>query len=276
MPVVACGPLTPAQLGAAAELAAEYLDAADALRADFAARPDLAVTLTVDGVVAGVAFGHPDGEDGVTLEGIAVTAAHAARGLGSRLLSRFERAAADAGGVSVGLGSGGGYVEHFYVKNGYRQTEYMIVIPGGDRRRLDLGDREVLRERHWAPDELVLNVATPEGYAPPVKAALAARLGARQVCCIFCKPLAGPTAESGGVQAAERQRFQVMRRPASGTRPLATRASGRSGVRIWCTNVPVTGQAALFRGLRACRATSSGDARWKCHTTSRWLNPSSP
>jgi GNAT superfamily N-acetyltransferase len=187
-----CSRLTPGQLPAAVELAAEFLgqSGADALLADFAAYPGLAIALTIDGTLAGVAFGHPDGEDGATLEGITVDDAHTAHGLGSLLLARFEQAAADAGYRDVNLGSGGGYVEHFYLKNGYQQAEYMVIIPGGDRQCLDRGGLDVLRERHWEPDDLVLNIAAPEGYSPAVKAALEQRLHASEVCCIFCKPIA--------------------------------------------------------------------------------------
>jgi len=189
MATSSCSRLAAGELGAAGALAAEFLgrEGAEALAADFAAHPELAIALRVGGIVTGVAFGRPDGEGGATLEGITVDDAHSARGIGSLLLARFERAAAKAGYSSVSLGSGGGYVEHFYVKNGYRQTEYMVVIPGGDRRRLDLGGLEVLRERHREPGILVLNIAAPEGYAPVVKAALRQRLRASEVCCIFCK-----------------------------------------------------------------------------------------
>ena len=135
-------------------------------------------------------FGHPDGEHGATLDGITVDDAHTAHGLGSLLLARFEQAAADAGCRDVNLGSGGGYVEHFYVKNGYQQVEYMVVIPGGERHRLDLDGLKVLRERHGQPDGLVLNIAAPEGYSPAIKAALEQRLHASEVCCIFCKLIA--------------------------------------------------------------------------------------
>lgn len=186
-----CAPLTPGQRAAAVELATEFLgpSGADALLADFAAFPALAIALTIDGTVAGVAFGHPNGDDGATLEGITVDDAYTARGHGSLLLARFEQAAAGAGYRNVSLGSGGGYVEHFYLKNGYQQTEYMVVIPGADRQHLDLDGLEVLRERHWAPDDLVLNIATPQGYSPAVKSALEQRLQASEVCCIFCKPI---------------------------------------------------------------------------------------
>ncbi len=186
-----CSRVTPGQLAAAAELAAEFLgqSGADALLADFAAHPELAIALTIDGTLAGVAFGHPDGEDGATLEGITVDDAHTAHGFGSLLLARFEQAAADVGYRNVNLGSGGGYVEHFYLKNGYQQAEYMVIIPDGDRQHLDLDGLDVLRERHWEPNDLVLNIAAPQGHSPAVKSELEQRLHASEVCCIFCKPI---------------------------------------------------------------------------------------
>jgi hypothetical protein len=66
----------------------------------------------------------------------------------------------------------------------------MVVIPDGDRQRLDLDGLDVLRERHQDPDDLVLNIAAPEGYSPAVKSALQQRLQASEVCCIFWKPVA--------------------------------------------------------------------------------------
>ena len=197
--LLAARSLTPGQLEAAAELAAKFLGSsgADALRADFAAFPGLAIALTIDGTVAGVAFGHPAAEDGATPEGITVDDEHTSRGLGSLLLARFEQAAADAGYRDVNLGSAGGYVEHFYLKNGYQQAEYMVVIPDGDRQCLDLGSLEVLRERRWEPNDLVLNIAAPDGYSQAVKSALEQRLHASEVCCIFWKPIT-PAQNQGG------------------------------------------------------------------------------
>ena len=191
MPAAVCSRLTAGQLADATELAAEFLgdSGAAALAADFATHPGLAMSLTVDGAVAGVAFGHADGAGGATLEGITVDDAHTAHGLGSALLACFEEAAGHLGYRNVNLGSGDGYVEHFYVKNGYQQTEYMVVIPDGDRELLDLDGLDVLRERHPEPDVLVLNIAAPEGYLPASKAELGERRHARELCCIFSKPI---------------------------------------------------------------------------------------
>ena len=73
----------------------------------------------------------------------------------------------------------------------------MVVIPHGDRQCLDLAGLEVLRERRQEPDDLVLNLATPEGYSPTVKSALEQRLPASEVCCIFWKQIT-PAQHEGG------------------------------------------------------------------------------
>jgi GNAT superfamily N-acetyltransferase len=121
--------LTAGQLPAAVEIAMEFLgqSGTDDLRADFAAHPELTIALTIDGAVQGVAFGHPVQDGGASLQGITVDDAHTARGLGSLLLASFERAAADAGCRTVSLGSGPGYVEHFYLKNGYSQPVAALI-----------------------------------------------------------------------------------------------------------------------------------------------------
>jgi GNAT superfamily N-acetyltransferase len=187
-----CFVLTGEHLDAAREVAANFVGAQgpETLAARHAAYPGFAIGLSVDGTLVGLAFGYPNSHGGVTLEAIAVDHAYSGRGLGSALLARFERAVAEAGYDNVDLGSAPGYVEHFYLKNGYEQTEYMVVIPDGDRRNLDLDGLEVLRERHWEHDDLVLNIAAPEGYSPAVKAALAARLQDPVISCIFRKPIA--------------------------------------------------------------------------------------
>lgn len=250
---VSCCPLTVQQVARAAELAEEFLggqSGVDALAASFAGHPELAIALTIDGTVEGVAFGHPDGEGGAMLEGITVDDAHTAHGLGSLLLARFEQAAADAGCRNVNLGSGGGYVEHFYLRNGYRQTEYLIAIPGGDRQLLDLDGLEVLRERHWEPNCLVLNIAAPEGYSPPVKAALAQRLRvlASEVSCIFRKPVAAARPLPPGSGAPRRASLAHPQRQRPYVAPIVRRRRAGASARIPPRARPWAKSSALDHG----------------------------
>ena len=88
------------------------------------------VALIKDGEVAGVAFGrlrsidHPD-DDSFMLDGIAVRYDYQKQGYG-KLLSAFEKAAADYGAPSVSVGSACGYVERFYIDCGYVPVQYKI------------------------------------------------------------------------------------------------------------------------------------------------------
>ena len=55
---------------------------------------------------------------------------YAGRGFGSRLLQYFDRQIERAGYTVCSLGSAGGYVEHFYIKNGYRPNKFAFWVPG--------------------------------------------------------------------------------------------------------------------------------------------------
>ena len=77
------------------------------------------------------------------LNGIAVKDAYRRSGLGTRLLQAFERAAKEYGAAVISVGSAGGYVEKFYLNNGYQPTEYKIYTKEGIRSVKnfeDLGD----------------------------------------------------------------------------------------------------------------------------------------
>ena len=77
------------------------------------------------------------------LNGIGVKDAYRRSGLGTRLLQAFERAAKEYGAAVISVGSAGGYVEKFYLNNGYQPTEYKIYTKEGIRSVKnfeDLGD----------------------------------------------------------------------------------------------------------------------------------------
>lgn len=99
------------------------------------------------GELVGFALGRPRTESSVELVGIAVDDEHTRMGVGSRLLDAFEGTVADLGYDRVSLGSAGGYVDEFYVSNGY-YPESILVRTARD----DLPERyrerfAVLRER---------------------------------------------------------------------------------------------------------------------------------
>mgnify|MGYP000536328729 CR=1 FL=1 len=78
----------------------------------------------------GVCYGHPSkrSPDEVVLQGIAVnldvTKAYARRGIGSKLIEAFQKAAAKKGFRKIGFGAADDLkVEKFYLKNGFKAVE---------------------------------------------------------------------------------------------------------------------------------------------------------
>lgn len=63
-------------------------------------------------------------EELFVLQGIAIDWDHKANGLGGILLKHWEKKASDHGYRTIGVGSADGYVEGFYLKNGYLPKQY--------------------------------------------------------------------------------------------------------------------------------------------------------
>ncbi len=138
-------------------LKCEYLDAMElapwsARRAKY---PELFCGCSLQGELIGVCYGWPFREDRpgapdkLVLQGIAVISDYNGRGYGSRLLQFWEQQALRSGRWTVGVGSAGGYVDRFYLKNGYRPVQYMIGLPAESR------PPAALRERYGAGGERV-------------------------------------------------------------------------------------------------------------------------
>lgn len=86
----------------------------------------------IDGRLAGICFGWPRREQvaldaSFQLDGIAIIHPYNARGRGSRLISFFEQRVKGMGYGMITLGSADGYVEGFYMKNGYEPAEYKVL-----------------------------------------------------------------------------------------------------------------------------------------------------
>ena len=126
-------PLTPETETAFYCLAGEYLPDSDPAQLKHFQElfPKAFLTLLLDNTVIGVAFGWhrklqvPE-DDSFVLNGIAVRHDKQRKGYGQQLLQAFEQAAKEYGALSVSLGSGGGYVEKFYINCGYTPTEYKV------------------------------------------------------------------------------------------------------------------------------------------------------
>lgn len=114
-------------------LAAEYLPGSEEEKMKRRAEhyPRAFVALVAGEELAGVAFGWPreldaSGDPSFTLDGIAVKEPYQRKGYGRLLLLAFESAAEEYGYPVVSVGSAGGYVEKFYLHNGYIPKEYKI------------------------------------------------------------------------------------------------------------------------------------------------------
>lgn len=134
--------------------------------------PDLFLGAFESESLVGFALGRARTATSVELVGISVDDEHQRRGIGSRLLTRFEGAAADLGYDRVSVGSAGGYVDEFYLANGYRPESILVrttrdARPDGYRDRFD-----VLRERDDDGTRKVY--VDPDGYDPGQVAAVRA------------------------------------------------------------------------------------------------------
>jgi len=109
--------------------------------------PELLVGAYADGELVGFALGIPD-DGSVLLEGIGVRESHRRAGLGSSLLDRIETAARDRDADRISLGSAGGYVDAFYVANGYQPESVLLRFESGAMpSRYRSLDYDIVRER---------------------------------------------------------------------------------------------------------------------------------
>jgi GNAT superfamily N-acetyltransferase len=164
----------------------EYLDDVAAFDQCYASVPELVLTARIGRRVIGVSYGSRASASEVVLQGIAVTAAWSGRGVGSRLLSAWEGCVASHGYDEVSVGSAEGYVEHFYAKNGYRPTGYLVRVPAD--RPFPRGRFQITRVSQ-AGDARLVNLASTQGSSALAKAAVVAAFGATQINVIFTKDL---------------------------------------------------------------------------------------
>jgi len=76
----------------------------------------------------GVCYGFPTNDGDFSLDGIAIVWDYMKAGKGGELLAFFDAQVATLGYTSISLGSADGYVERFYLKNGYTPTELKLYV----------------------------------------------------------------------------------------------------------------------------------------------------
>lgn len=110
-------------------LVTEYLPGSepDTIIEKFATSNGTILLAVCEESVLGCVFGWPTKRAGeYLLDGIAVTFEQWRTGIGSALLKAYEQAVGQKGYQHLSLGSAGGFVEDFYLHNGYQPTCYKI------------------------------------------------------------------------------------------------------------------------------------------------------
>ena len=122
-------------------------NSAEAVREWYDEDPELLLGAYADGELVGFALGVP-GHDGIHLKGIGVRESHRREGIGSALLDRSEAAARERDADRISLGSAGGYVDEFYVANGYQPESVLLRFESGSMpSRYRSLDYDIARER---------------------------------------------------------------------------------------------------------------------------------
>lgn len=87
----------------------------------------------IDNQLVGICFGWPRCEqvfndDSFMINGIVVATPFHAAGRGKKLITHFEDNVKELGFDRISVGSAEGYVEKFYMQNGYKPIEYKVLI----------------------------------------------------------------------------------------------------------------------------------------------------
>ena len=88
--------------------------------------PSAVVGYYIGDKMVGVCYGVEINSENFMLDGIAIVQPYNAKGRGGKLISLFEQNVAALGYKNISLGSADGYVERFYIKNGYTPIELKI------------------------------------------------------------------------------------------------------------------------------------------------------
>lgn len=97
-------------------------------RSQFQQTPSLFLGAYDEADLVGICLGWPTDPTTAELVGMGVAPDRRDRGIGSRLLERFETEAAALGITKVTLGSAGGDVDRFYMSQGYSPSSILVRV----------------------------------------------------------------------------------------------------------------------------------------------------
>jgi hypothetical protein len=94
--------------------------------------PSTAVGYYIGDKMVGVCYGFEIDCENFMLDDIAIVQPHNAVGRGGKLIALFEQCVSALGYTNISLGSADGYVERFYLKNGYTPVELKVYVEGDE------------------------------------------------------------------------------------------------------------------------------------------------
>ena len=94
--------------------------------------PSAVVGYYIGDKMVGVCYGFEIDTENFMLDGIAIVQPHNAVGRGGKLIALFEQRVSALGYKNISLGSADGYVERFYLKNGYTPVELKVYVEGNE------------------------------------------------------------------------------------------------------------------------------------------------
>lgn len=140
------------------KLALEYLPYSDyeKVKKREAEYPQAYMVALLGTKVIGVVFGWPRKIDvpeneSFVIDGVCIQEPFQKHGYGSLLLQAMEHACLLYGCPSISLGSAGGYVEHYYIKNGYEPICYKVYREQGivvEKEYTSVEDYETYRRKN--------------------------------------------------------------------------------------------------------------------------------
>ncbi|MFB6186530.1 MAG: GNAT family N-acetyltransferase, partial [Halobacteriaceae archaeon] len=90
--------------------------------------PELFIGVYDNNTPIGICIGRKRDSAHAELAGLGVIPEYRQQGIGTRLLERFEHNAKNIGIERITLGSAGGYVDQFYVDNGYTPEKILVRV----------------------------------------------------------------------------------------------------------------------------------------------------
>lgn len=102
------------------------------VRSWYQKHPELLVGGYDEGTLVGYCLGRPRSQGDLELSAIAVEESHQRQGIGTELLSTLEDRAMTLGFRRISLGSAGGYVDEFYLANGYEPESVLVRLDPDD------------------------------------------------------------------------------------------------------------------------------------------------